>query len=112
MRRAGRHGKEKKIRKMPEAASHLQVGSMDGRIALFDLVTNSENAIATFDISGVAEPIHAVRFSPGLGTRWLAVANVSAISMYRLPWKYIRGKGDAERTMHDLLHASDALRGP
>jgi hypothetical protein len=84
---------------------------MDGRIALYNLTLNSESAIATFDISGVANPIHALRFSPGLATRWLAVANASAVSMYRLPWRLIRGERDAERTMHDLLQASGALRG-
>jgi hypothetical protein len=84
---------------------------MDGRVALYDLLVSPEGPVTTFDIAGVAEPIHDVRFSPGLATRWLAVANLSAVSLYRVPWKLINGKLSAERHMHDLLQDSDDFCG-
>ena len=86
----------------------LQVGSQDGRLAVFDLTVNQFKAVETVDVIGLDHPIHAVSFCPSQeNAGWLGVSNVDTISLYRLSTRLSGGPRALTRNvacLTKLLH--------
>lgn len=86
----------------------MQVGSQDGRLAVFDLTQNKSRAIDTLDIIGLDHPVDAVAFSSSSGhICWLAVSNVDTVSVHRVAQRLAGGRkalARADAAMLQLRH--------
>jgi WD40 repeat protein len=85
------------MRSLKTSVCPLQAGSQDGRVALFDLSTDTFAPLDTLDASGHDATVHSVAFSTGPGPdRWLAAASGDAVVVYSVSWRLAGGRGAAE----------------
>lgn len=78
---------------------------------MYDLAASRVAPIATVDAAGSTAPIAALAFSPGRTTRWLAVGNLAALSLYRVSWAVAGGARCAEAGRAALQAALEGLDG-
>ena len=88
----------------------MQLGSQDGRAAVYDLAQSTFTPVDTVDVTGLDSPVHSIAFSPGPGPRWwLAACSGDAVSVYALRKSLLggrRGMDAAERALDTLLAAA------